>query len=50
MHGYVFESDHLAEHWSGLDDFEGAGYQRILTYVTLLDGQRTRAYVYALAQ
>lgn len=49
IHGHVFESEYLAEYWSALDEFEGGEYQRVLTYVTLPDGQRAQAYVYALA-
>ncbi len=29
----VFESVDLLDHWSRLDDFEGAGYQRLVTTV-----------------
>jgi gamma-glutamylcyclotransferase (GGCT)/AIG2-like uncharacterized protein YtfP len=30
---HVFESVDLAAHWSRLDEFEGPGYQRVLTTV-----------------
>ncbi|MDN6859214.1 gamma-glutamylcyclotransferase [Pseudomonas sp. CAN2814] len=48
IRGHVFQSEHLAEHWDALDRFEGAEYQRVLTAVTLVDGQQVQAYVYAL--
>jgi gamma-glutamylcyclotransferase (GGCT)/AIG2-like uncharacterized protein YtfP len=43
----VFESDDLPGHWSRLDDFEGAGYQRITTTVHT-DSGPLQAYVYVL--
>ncbi|MBS4081140.1 MULTISPECIES: gamma-glutamylcyclotransferase family protein [Pseudomonas] len=46
--GYVFSSEHFAEHWAALDEFEGSEYQRLLTQVTLADGSTIDAYVYAL--
>ena len=29
--GFVFSSDELDAHWERLDEFEGAGYERVLT-------------------
>lgn len=46
--GHVFESEHLAEHWDALDEFEGGEHPRVLTRVTLADGSQTQAFVYAL--
>lgn len=46
--GFVFSSDNLASNWSMLDEFEGDGYQRVLTQVELTNGQLVDAYVYAL--
>ncbi len=46
--GFVFTSDRLGEHWGTLDEFEGDAYERVLTRVTLDDGRRVDAYVYAL--
>jgi gamma-glutamylcyclotransferase (GGCT)/AIG2-like uncharacterized protein YtfP len=43
----VLESDDLPAHWSRLDDFEGPGYERVLTTVHTADGD-VAAYVYAL--
>src|SRR5688500_12679656 len=37
--GYLFSSDDLAKEWDRLDTFEGAGYERVLTTVTLGDGR-----------
>ena len=45
---YVFESDDLPAHWSRLDEFEGPGYQRVVTQVRTGDGERS-AYIYVLA-
>lgn len=47
--GLVFSSDHLAEHWARLDEFEGEGYRRVPTTATLADGSRVQAYVYSLS-
>lgn len=47
--GLVFSSDHLAEHWARLDEFEGEGYRRVLTTATLADGRRVQAYIYSLS-
>jgi gamma-glutamylcyclotransferase (GGCT)/AIG2-like uncharacterized protein YtfP len=46
--GHVFQSDYLAGHWRALDEFEGDEYRRVLTNVTLDDGQQVQAHVYAL--
>lgn len=47
--GHVFTSDNLPNHWQELDDFEGEGYSRELTEVTLKNGTTIRAYYYALS-
>lgn len=47
--GHVFTSDNLSNHWPALDDFEGEGYERVLTMVQLQDGENVEAYVYALS-
>ena len=46
--GLVFSSDDLPAHWDRLDEFEGDGYDRVLTTVRLADGRQVRAFVYAL--
>jgi gamma-glutamylcyclotransferase (GGCT)/AIG2-like uncharacterized protein YtfP len=45
--GLLFTSAVLAEHWDRLDEFEGEGYDRVLTTVTL-EGGEVQAYLYAL--
>ena len=45
--GFLFTSKALDEHWARLDDFEGEGYQRLVTDVLLPDGRTAAAYVYA---
>jgi gamma-glutamylcyclotransferase (GGCT)/AIG2-like uncharacterized protein YtfP len=46
VHGLVFTSDALAEHWTRLDDFEGDGYRRVVTPARLPDGREVAAQVY----
>lgn len=46
--GYIFSSEQLDTLWNNLDEFEGSEYQRVLTEVTLENGQIQLAYVYAL--
>jgi gamma-glutamylcyclotransferase (GGCT)/AIG2-like uncharacterized protein YtfP len=43
----VFESASLAAHWSALDAFEGAEYERVLAEVRTHD-RRVLAHVYVL--
>ena len=45
----VFESLDLPEHWSRLDAFEGAGYERVSTTVSTPAGD-IEAFIYVLAQ
>ena len=35
---YVFESLELPNHWPRIDEFEGAGYHRVVTQVRTVDG------------
>ncbi|MHA1166069.1 MAG: gamma-glutamylcyclotransferase family protein [Alphaproteobacteria bacterium] len=35
---YIFESSELPNHWLRLDEFEGAGYRRVVTQVSTVDG------------
>jgi len=44
---HVFESVDLAAHWSRLDDFEGPGYQRVVTTVHMQAGDAD-ASIYVL--
>ncbi|MEO1209102.1 MAG: gamma-glutamylcyclotransferase family protein [Cyanobacteria bacterium J06638_20] len=46
--GFLFSSEHLAEHWTRLDEFEGDGYERVLTTVKLEDKTTVDAYIYQL--
>ena len=43
----ILESEDLPAHWTRLDNFEGPGYQRVLTTVRSAIGQ-VEAYVYVL--
>jgi gamma-glutamylcyclotransferase (GGCT)/AIG2-like uncharacterized protein YtfP len=47
--GLLFSSESLAEHWARLDEFEGDGYERVLTTATLKDGTMVDAYIYKLS-
>lgn len=49
VRGFVFSSENLAEHWARLDEFEGEGYERVLTTVKLEDGTSVEAYIYKLS-
>ena len=49
VEGLLFSSDSLAEHWARLDEFEGEGYERVLTTVKLEDGTTVEAYIYRLS-
>ncbi len=46
--GFLFTSDNLIKHWSKLDDFEGDGYERVLTTVKLKNNTSVEAFVYAI--
>jgi gamma-glutamylcyclotransferase (GGCT)/AIG2-like uncharacterized protein YtfP len=48
VRGVLFSSESLAEHWARLDEFEGEGYERVLTTVKLKDGTAVDAYIYRL--
>ena len=48
IHGLVFQSDNLPEHWDRLDAFEGNDYKRLLSQVKLEDGSTMEAYLYVL--
>jgi gamma-glutamylcyclotransferase (GGCT)/AIG2-like uncharacterized protein YtfP len=45
----LFESAELPEHWARLDEFEGTGYQRVVTTVRTEEGERS-AWIYVLAE
>ena len=48
VEGFLFSSERLAEHWARLDEFEGEGYERVVTTVKLKDGTVVDAYIYKL--
>jgi gamma-glutamylcyclotransferase (GGCT)/AIG2-like uncharacterized protein YtfP len=48
VQGFLFSSEELAEHWARLDEFEGEGYERVLTTARIEDGSRVDAYIYRL--
>jgi gamma-glutamylcyclotransferase (GGCT)/AIG2-like uncharacterized protein YtfP len=45
---FLFISENLSNHWTALDDFEGEGYERVMTQVKLTDGSSVDAYFYML--
>jgi len=45
----LFESADLPDHWSRLDEFEGADYRRVVTQVSTPDGD-VDAWIYVLAE
>ena len=49
VEGLLFTSESLPEHWARLDEFEGEGYERVLTTVKLKDGAAIDAYIYRLS-
>jgi len=48
IEGFVFISENLSSHWKALDDFEGEGYERVVTQAKLEDGIMVDAYIYML--
>jgi len=46
--GFIFSSKNLSSQWSELDEFEGDGYERVLTNAKLRDGSIVEANVYRL--
>ena len=46
--GYLFTSENLSAHWDKLDRYEGSRYKRVITEVTLTDGQTVKASIYEL--
>jgi gamma-glutamylcyclotransferase (GGCT)/AIG2-like uncharacterized protein YtfP len=46
--GLVFSSDELPDLWSMLDEFEGEGYQRVLTTAEFTNGTKAQVYVYQI--
>lgn len=50
VEGFLFSSDALAEHWARLDEFEGEGYERVMTLAKLDGGSIVDAYIYSLSE
>ena len=48
VHGMLFSSAMLSEHWNRLDHFEGDGYERVLASARLQGGGTAMAYIYVL--
>ena len=48
IRGFLFISGALPGYWPTLDDFEGEGYRRVKTIVTLQNSSRLEAFTYAL--
>jgi gamma-glutamylcyclotransferase (GGCT)/AIG2-like uncharacterized protein YtfP len=48
IEGFLFISENLSSHWDTLDDFEGEGYERVVTQAKLKDGSMVDAYIYML--
>ncbi|PJG44171.1 hypothetical protein XA39_04275 [Acinetobacter tandoii] len=49
VHGFVFFSDNLAQHWTVLDEFEGDGYVRSPVQASLVStGEQIDTWVYSL--
>ena len=46
--GFLFISKNLSNHWEMLDNFEGDGYERVVTKAKLEDGSIVDAYIYVL--
>ena len=50
IEGLLFTSEELPRHWDRLDAFEGEGYERVLTTVTLANARTLEAFVYQLRE
>jgi gamma-glutamylcyclotransferase (GGCT)/AIG2-like uncharacterized protein YtfP len=48
VEGLLFTSAVLDEHWTRLDEFEGDGYERMVTEAVLRTGSTADAYIYVL--
>jgi gamma-glutamylcyclotransferase (GGCT)/AIG2-like uncharacterized protein YtfP len=50
VQGFIFSSEELSAHWTRLDEFEGEGYERVLTRAKLQDGTIVEAHIYRLSR
>ena len=48
VEGFLFISENLSNHWEMLDNFEGEGYERVITQAKLEDGNVVDTYIYVL--
>jgi gamma-glutamylcyclotransferase (GGCT)/AIG2-like uncharacterized protein YtfP len=48
VEGLLFSSQALSDHWERLDEFEGPGYERVLTQARRPGGELMDAYVYVV--
>ena len=48
VHGFILSSEELSAHWVRLDEFEGDGYERVVTSAELENGTVVEVYIYAL--
>jgi len=48
VQGFLFSSTELSEQWARLDEFEGDGYERVVTAARLADGSVVETHIYAL--
>jgi len=48
IEGFLFISENLSNHWEMLDNFEGDGYQRVITQAKLNDGNMVDTFIYQL--
>lgn len=42
----VLRSEVLDKHWRTIDEFEGAGYERVLATARLVDGEQVEVWIY----
>ena len=48
VHGFIFSSEELSTYWARLDEFEGDGYERVVTSAELVDGTVVTVHIYRL--
>jgi gamma-glutamylcyclotransferase (GGCT)/AIG2-like uncharacterized protein YtfP len=48
VQGLLLSSESLDKYWARLDEFEGEGYERVLTSAMRQDGTAVDAYIYRL--
>jgi gamma-glutamylcyclotransferase (GGCT)/AIG2-like uncharacterized protein YtfP len=48
IHGFLFYSDNLINHWDFLDEFEGEEFERIPVCVERYDELEVDTYIYTL--